>query len=452
LDDRLRLQSEADQQRAREQAALADEASQRLAAKIDDLSTHLAEATSQMVVRTESLTSGLAQVAAIYSALDANVSAAAAGVAERSTEVAAAVNLALERTQSVADDVAWLKASIELILRRPAGSLAINTDPLRAKSEEELIAIAESIAFLRPLVPYPGWRFDADLANPDLAFQLRRWIWEYCDARKHEVPIITPWHSGTRLRLFLGNDTSRQIYVAGCIDPNEFAFLDRFLQPGMTFVDAGANEGIYSVFAAKRVGGQGTVWAFEPSARELARLRANLELNHLTARIFPLALADSAGQAVLKIATYDHAGQNTLGGFAYQIEAENSVRVEVRPLDEIIEQNPLGRLDLMKVDVEGAELSLFRGAVATLRKYRPVLLFELSEDSLRHQGTSRLDVLDFLGAENYLISSFDRLTGLACAALPGVFGDNMIAVPAEKPLPVGAGSAWPIDASVLYSK
>ena len=45
----------------------------------------------------------------------------------------------------------------------------------------------------------------------------------------------------------MGNDMSRQIYVAGCVEPNEFAFFDRVLQPGMTFLDAGANDGIYTV-------------------------------------------------------------------------------------------------------------------------------------------------------------------------------------------------------------
>ena len=65
----------------------------------------------------------------------------------------------------------------------------------------------------------------------------------------------------TSLRLHLGNDVSRQIFIAGCYDPNEFAFLDRYLRPGMTFIDAGANEGVYTVFAAQRVGSEGCVWA-----------------------------------------------------------------------------------------------------------------------------------------------------------------------------------------------
>uniref|UniRef100_Q02BC2 Methyltransferase FkbM family n=1 Tax=Solibacter usitatus (strain Ellin6076) TaxID=234267 RepID=Q02BC2_SOLUE len=460
LSERVRMMNEADRQYATEQSALSREARQALLEQV----SHLAERVEAVSAALSALDAGVsvklaaveAQVAAGLSALDVGVSAKLAAVeAEvaaapaRLTEFSAEVAGAMGQVASAAtvkllsDDVASLKAAVELILRRPAGTPAISADALSAKSQEELIAIAESITCLRPLVPYPNWRFDADLTNPDLAFQLRRWVWEHSDTQKLEIPVVTPWHSGTRLRLFLGNDTSRQIYVAGCIDPNEFAFLDRFLQPGMTFLDAGANEGIYSIFAAKRVGRHGIVWAFEPSTRELSRLQHNLDLNQLTARIFPLALADCSTRAELTIAGYNHAGQNTLGAFVYDVEIEKKDLVEVRTLDEILEKNPLARLDLMKVDVEGAELRLFHGAVTTLRRYRPVLLFEVAENSLQHQGASRRAVLDFLRGQDYLISNFDGHTGLPCTALPGVFSDNMIACPAERPLPASTGWAWP---------
>ena len=81
-----------------------------------------------------------------------------------------------------------------------------------------------------------------------------------------------------------------------------YHFPIRFLEPGMTFRDAGANEGIYSVFAARLLGAEGTVWAFDPSQRELSRLARNLELNDLQVRVFPVALADQTGQAEMMVA------------------------------------------------------------------------------------------------------------------------------------------------------
>lgn len=364
-------------------------------------------------------------------------------ILEGVTGISAATAALHERVADVSSQISTLADTVELILRQAPHSCALDSSVLETKTEDELIAVAESVAFLRPLVPYPKWRFDADLANPDLAFQFRQWLWQYFNDRKREGPIVIPWHYGTRLRLFLGNDMSRQIYVAGCVEPNEFAFFDHVLEPGMTFLDAGANDGIYTVFAAKRVGGQGTVWAFEPSVRELSRLRHNLELNHLTARIFPLALADCSGQAELSVGAYEHAGHNTLGAFAHQTEMERKDLVEVRRLDEVLNENPLARLDIMKIDVEGAELRLLRGAVETLREYRPILLFEVSEGSLKHQGGSPQELLAFLHGENYLIYTFDRLTGLPVPAAPRVLAENMIGYPSERPMPTSSCWSWP---------
>jgi FkbM family methyltransferase len=331
----------------------------------------------------------------------------------------------------------------DLIARRPPSGLPVDATFLDSKTEAEIIAVAESLAALRPLVPYPKWRSDADLQNPDLAFQLRRWIWEYFNQRRREAAIIVPWHGDCRLRLYLGADLSRQVYIAGCFEPNEFALLDRFLQPGMTFVDAGANDGLYTVFAARRVGDTGEVWAFEPSARELERLKHNLELNQAAARVFPIALADVPGTAELVIGDSEHSGQNTLGAFAYAVQTVRNETVEVRRLDDLIAESPLSRVDVLKIDIEGAEFRMLTGALSTLRRHRPMILFEMSEDSLRHQGSSRAQVLDLLRSESYLILAFEPNTGLPVPAADGVFTDNMIAFPKERDIPDALHWPWP---------
>ena len=107
-------------------------------------------------------------------------------------------------------------------------------------AEELLLKIAEQTAAPRPLIPYPGWRFDMDWDHPDPLRQIRQQIWSYFRARKLETAVCTKWHYGLRLQLWLGNDLSKQLFIAGCDEPNEMAFVDSFLQPGMIFLDAGA--------------------------------------------------------------------------------------------------------------------------------------------------------------------------------------------------------------------
>jgi FkbM family methyltransferase len=254
---------------------------------------------------------------------------------------------------------------------------------------------------------------------------------------------VIDWHYGTRLALYMGNDLSRQIYIAGCIDPNEFAFLDRFLQPGMTFLDVGANEGIYSIFAAARVRTEGTVWAFEPSRRELERLQTNISLNDFGVRTFQVALGDINGRGELTIAGYGHEGQNTLGAFIYDVESSGKEDIELARLDDLVAKYPPSRIDLIKADVEGAELRLFLGSAETLRRYRPILLFEVSEGALHNQGSSREELFDFLRRQDYTFFHFDRNSGVPTAASPGAYSDNMIGTPAGTILPEAVFRHWP---------
>ncbi len=362
--------------------------------------------------------------------------------ADRS-EAATRIQDHVSSLRQLSGKVTELADAIKVLSRKPVGVSPLDGNFFARKSQDEMIALAESLATLRPLVPYPGWRFDAEWSNPDLAFQLRQQVWQEFNDRKSEAAATIGWHDGTRLHVYLGNDLSRQIYIAGCIDPNEFAFLDRYLRLGMTFFDAGANEGAYTVFAAKRVGSQGTVWAFEPSARELARLKRNLDLNGLSARIFPVALADSSGQAEFTIAGYEHEGQNTLGSIVYEgVKVAAKQFTQLARLDDLVDANPPARIDLIKVDVEGAELRLFQGASATLHRYKPVLLFEVSEASLQFQGSRPKDLVDYLRAQNYVVYVFGRHTGLLESPANGAFGDNMVAVPAGISLPASVFKIW----------
>jgi FkbM family methyltransferase len=344
--------------------------------------------------------------------------------------------------------IAELSNSVEILRRLPPRMPPMDAELLEKMAEPEMIALAESMPTLRPLVPYPNWRFDIEWTNPDLAFQARRQIWQSFHDRRIDQPVTINWHLGTRLRLGLRNDLSRQIYVAGCIDPNEFAFLNHYLQPGMTFVDMGANEGVYTVFAARRVGQSGSVWAFEPSQREYDSLRANLDLNGLigpNVRLFPLAIADFNGYTELAVAATEHAGQNTMGAFASAgIGAAGTQTIEVRRLDDLIAEDAPARIDFIKLDVEGAELKAIHGAAGTLRRYRPVLLFEVSAASLRPQGASREGLVAFLRSLDYLLYVFDD-SGLPAVAEPGAYGDNMLAVPAGTVLPSIVFQGWPVN-------
>lgn len=280
---------------------------------------------------------------------------------------------------------------------------------------------------------FPGWVFGHEY------FVERRWLamrrgalWEFALEHELDVPLLVPWHGGTRVEVTLGNDHSLCLYVAGSFEPNEFAFLDRLLRPGMTFVDVGANEGLFSLHAARRVGAAGRVVAVEPSSRERRQLERNVARNRLgNVTIVPCALGGEAGSARLRIAGKLHGGHNTLGDFVYDgTTAAGTEDVPVETLDALVRRLALGRVDAVKIDVEGAELKVLNGARELLGTARPVLLIEANEEALRRQAGSTDDMIAMLRELRYEIRVFSARTGeVERLAEGGALSANIVAVP-----------------------
>lgn len=278
------------------------------------------------------------------------------------------------------------------------------------------------------MVPYPGWTTgsDTDAESPEM--QVRRATWE--DLREASTIL---WLDGLKVRLFPGNETSRVLFLTGLYEPNEFCWLERYLKPGMTVVDGGANMGLYALYAARRVAPSGAVLALEPSEREFRRLAAHARLNRLgNIRCRRLALGRAAGTGRLRIAAEWNAGHNTLGEFGY--EATELVRVEeveVRALDAIVADERLDRVDLIKLDLEGAEYDALLGAEATIRRYRPAILVEVADGTLRHQGAHSGRIWDFLESRGYALYGFDPNNARLqpAARKPEYDSENLVATP-----------------------
>ena len=156
----------------------------------------------------------------------------------------------------------------------------------------------------------------------------------------------------------------------------ERQFLNRILTPGMTVLDIGAHAGLYTILASKRVGPSGRVLSFEPSARERRRLKRHVSLNCCrNVSVIDFAIGEHEGQADLFIVEGRETGCNSLRrarGFA-----GHSVRVRVRCLDDCYHEGMFSSVDVIKMDVQGAEELVLRGAWDIVRSARPIVIFEV---------------------------------------------------------------------------
>ena len=172
-----------------------------------------------------------------------------------------------------------------------------------------------------------------------------------------------------------------------------FAFLPLYVRRGMTFVDVGANIGTHSVYAADLVGSEGQVFSFEPVPETLRILKDNLALNNVTnAIVDDCCLSDGNGISVLHV-NLDSAKTSLVR------QGSSAIKVTTKTLDTAL---PAGvRIDILKIDVEGADYAVLRGAAEIFATAPPgLVIIEITQDTNQ--------ILSFLRARDYRLFMFDR--------------------------------------------
>lgn len=169
----------------------------------------------------------------------------------------------------------------------------------------------------------------------------------------------------------------REIALGSYETPVQTALIDNVSAGGVVY-DIGANVGFFSLLAARHVGPQGRVYAFEPVARNAAAIERGARLNGFAGlEVFAKAAGAASGVADLNLAR--HIGGAVLASVGAPPDPRGSVPVEVVAVDDLIRERSLRPPSLVKIDVEGAELEVIRGMRATLEAYRPVLICELDD-------------------------------------------------------------------------
>lgn len=224
----------------------------------------------------------------------------------------------------------------------------------------------------------------------------------------------------------------------------ELALLGQVVRPGMVVVDAGANIGTHTVPLARAVGPRGLVYAFEPQRLVYQTLAANVALNSLT-NVYCQQRALGATAGIARLPALDYAAPNNFGGvelgptLAPATEAVPDADAAPTPAGEPVE---VARLDdfglaachLIKVDVEGMELAVLRGALDTIRRCQPALYVEADREDRRDAVIWWLDdhgyalywhAVPLYSAKNYKGNPED--------IFPGIVSLNLLALPKSIP-------------------
>jgi FkbM family methyltransferase len=190
----------------------------------------------------------------------------------------------------------------------------------------------------------------------------------------------------------------------------EMRLVASLLKPRMKVVDAGANIGLYSLLAAKCVGDGGQIWSFEPSHATYRFFLNNLALNRVTTvAAHRVALSDFEGELTLRSERgfgdlyrhLDYTGKSANG--------DSVETVGVSKLDDFAAAQKIDQIDFLKIDVEGGEYCLMKGAQRLLSQSPSVVvMFESEEDWCRRSGYKAEDSFDLLKSLGFGLYSWSK--------------------------------------------
>jgi FkbM family methyltransferase len=223
------------------------------------------------------------------------------------------------------------------------------------------------------------------------ARHIRRWLSQI------PIPARLPYGAWWLIR----NDNIGEAVSDG-FETLETSFVERFVKPGMTVLDVGANQGYYTLLASRMVGNCGRVISFEPSPREVRALQLHLKLNRCkNVTVAGVAAGAEKRQANLFVVQGYETACNSLRPPVVFSETA-AVRVEVVRLDDWLEAHKIERVDFIKLDVEGGELEALKGAEKMLeRRPRPVILMEVQDLRTQPWGYRAKKVIEHLQGKGF---------------------------------------------------
>jgi FkbM family methyltransferase len=201
-------------------------------------------------------------------------------------------------------------------------------------------------------------------------------------------PLMGQLPNGCKVYCKLSDHVQRQMWFYGVYEPVESYLYSQLLKPGMVVLDVGANIGQYTLLAAKAISPGGCVHSFEPIPSNFAQLKKHVQENQISdlVRLNQAALwnEDARVQLAMPAHVSNNAGAFSIG-VASEKGAEPFEATAVR-MDTYWTQNKLKRLDLIKMDIEGAEPFALEGGLEIISQFKPIILMEICKMTLQRFG------------------------------------------------------------------
>ncbi len=211
--------------------------------------------------------------------------------------------------------------------------------------------------------------------------------------------IQTKYDNDIKIILSLDEWLQQQIYFLGTYELKETVLFKNYININTVFYDVGANIGYYTLLAAKRIGENGTIYAFEPDSNNRKKLHANIELNNFKNVVIVPNIVSNKNNKTIKLFVSDKKNR----GMSSIEKPDNfsgiTENVQTISLDEFSKTAKFP--DLIKIDVEGAEYSVLKGMKEIMKKNNPDILIEVKDETLYNQNVSRKMLAELIRKMEY---------------------------------------------------
>ena len=236
---------------------------------------------------------------------------------------------------------------------------------------------------------------------------LQKFFFPYLADKYHKKDVIKV---AGRFRMLLDTNEylQAQLYLFNAYEPETISFIENVVSKDNVTIDIGANVGYISLVLADLVGKNGKVYSFEAEPNNYEVLGMNKNLNDYNQIIaYNKAISEKTG--VLKLY---YSKDNNQGGhstiFMEEYLTKNYVEIEALNLDLFADNEKLKNINLIKIDVEGAEMEVLKGFPNIMKNFKPLLIVEMNNQVQEKRGISTTDLKRYV-CENYNYRTFNIL-------------------------------------------
>ena len=207
------------------------------------------------------------------------------------------------------------------------------------------------------------------------------------------------WKNGYKFWPVMVSRKILYVNFCGYHEPFLEKFIIKNVQEGSNCIDAGAQVGNISAILSKKIKKNGFVFSFEPDNENFEILKKNINLNKLiNVKAYNCALGNKSGSAFFE--------KKTNTGLSQNIEKIGK-EIKVETIDNIVKKKNLNNLKFIKIDVDGPDLNVLRGALTTIKRFKPIIVIEVSK-YWKEFSNKPIDLFKILDSLNYKYFYSDR--------------------------------------------